>query len=78
MRLLNIICAVQLEDVQKRAEAAEAALQEERSTHKRMLRHKNRELAEAQVSALGHSAHAACAASSAICAFQSFRGTLQL
>ena len=42
-------CAAQLEDVQRRAEAAESALQEERNTHKRMLRHKNRELAEAQV-----------------------------
>ena len=39
--------------MQKRAEAAEAALQEERRTHKRVLRHKNRELAEAQVGALG-------------------------
>ena len=41
---------LQLEDVQRRAEAAEAALQEERSSHRRVLRHKNRELAEAQVS----------------------------
>ncbi|CAL5225262.1 g8055 [Coccomyxa viridis] len=43
-----VCTASQLEAVQRRAEAAEAALQEERSTHKRMLRHKNRELAEAQ------------------------------
>ncbi len=50
---------MQLEDVQKRAEAAEAALQEERTTHKRLLRHKNRELAEAQVSTPGCSVHAA-------------------
>jgi hypothetical protein len=41
---------LQLEDVQRRAEAAEAALQEERIAHGRALRHKNRELAEAQVS----------------------------
>ena len=40
---------LQLEDVQRRAEAAEAALQEERSAHRRALRHKNRALAEAQV-----------------------------
>lgn len=40
---------LQLEDVQRRAEAAEAALQEERSAHRRALRHKNSELAEAQV-----------------------------
>ena len=32
---LNEWCAPQLEDVQRRAEAAEAALQEERNTHKR-------------------------------------------
>lgn len=41
---------LQLGDAQKRAEAAEAALEEERSAHRRALRHKNRELAEAQVS----------------------------
>ncbi|CAK0735493.1 hypothetical protein CVIRNUC_000590 [Coccomyxa viridis] len=38
----------QLEAAQKRADGAAAALQEERSAHRRVLRHKNRELAEAQ------------------------------
>ena len=40
---------LQLEAAQKRADGAAAALQEERSAHRRVLRHKNRELAEAQV-----------------------------
>ena len=40
---------LQLEAAQKRADAAAATLQEERSAHRRALRHKNRELAEAQV-----------------------------
>ena len=40
---------LQLEAAQKRADAAAATLREERSAHRRVLRHKNRELAEAQV-----------------------------
>ena len=45
-----VLCGwLQLEAAQRRVEAAAATLQEERSAHRRALRHKNRELAEAQV-----------------------------
>lgn len=40
---------LQVEAAQRRADAAAAALQDERGAHRRVMRHKNRELAEAQV-----------------------------